>query len=260
MIKKVAKAILLLVIVSMIGLVVFQVPRNGPKAIISSLYKAGFSGENKKFVFQVKLFGLIPAGEAVLSEASDKNLNGRDVLCITAQAYPSAFISRIYKVRVQVKSLIDKQNQLPVLFTQQLEMQNKPSDNKEVYYDQKKNIMTLRGEERAILADTYDPLSAVRFLRNQDFNKFKEFDININTNQKNYGMKGKVLRREKIVVGGKEYFVWVLQAKIARRDKNNPYHRSQVTLYLLDNAEKTPLMIKVFASGGLIVAVLEKAE
>ncbi|MCM8770304.1 MAG: hypothetical protein NC936_00335 [Candidatus Omnitrophica bacterium] len=75
--------------------------------------------------------------------------------------------------------------------------------------------MTIGGEERIILSETYEPLSAIRYIRNQDFEKLKDFDLNINTNQKNYGMKGVVLSKERISLNHKNYFVWKLKANIA---------------------------------------------
>jgi len=260
MFKKAIKILFLIFVVAAVGFAFWQISQNNPRSILKSLDKQELSGNSKKFVFSVKLFGIIPAGEAVLSEGAVDKINGRQVYCINAEAYPSAFISRFYKVKASVASFMDKESRLPVLFKQNIEIQNKPSDNKEVYYDQKKNIMTIRGEERSILPQTYDPLSAISFIRRQDFNKFTKFDINVNTNQKNYGMKGSVLRKEKIVLNNKEYSVWVLKANIARRDKNSPYHKSEVTLYLLDDAQKTPLLIKVFASGGLIISPLKNVE
>ena len=260
MVKKAIKTLFILIAVFIAGLVIFQISSNNPKAIVRSLSKIGSLAENKKFVFSVKLFGVIPAGEAVLLDEGLSKLDNRQVYSISAEAKPAAFITKFYKVKANITSFMDKESLLPVLLKQSLEIQNKPSDNKEVYYDQKKHIMTIKGQERAIMPETYEPLSAMRFLRSQDFNKLKSFDININTNQKNYGMKGEVLRKEKIILGNKEYFVWVLKANIARRDKNNPYHRSQVTFYLLDDAQKTPLLIKVFASGAYIVATLKRCE
>ena len=83
-----------------------------------------------------------------------------------------------------------------------------------------------------------------------DFNKVKQFQTNINTNQKNYTLSGKA-RQIDISLNKQIFKTILLNADIARRDKN-PYHKSTITMVLLGEKEKIPLLIKVFASGILI--------
>jgi ribosomal protein L21 len=79
--------------------------------------------------------------------------------------------------------------------------------------------------------------------------------MNINTNQKNYSLKGTVVPKE-ISSAGRRYKVYLLKAEIKRRDKNNPYHRSKITMVVLRKDRNIPILIKVFASGALINAKL----
>jgi hypothetical protein len=65
-----------------------------------------------------------------------------------------------------------------------------------------------------------------------------------------------VSKRIEFALGNSKVGIWVVQADIRRRDKNNPYHRSSMTIYLLDDANKTPILIKVSASGFYITARL----
>jgi hypothetical protein len=116
--------------------------------------------------------------------------------------------------------------------------------------------MEIKGERRQILADTQDNLSAIFYIQHQKLEVGKTFDINVNTNQKNYRLLAEVIEKTEYAIDKGKVGVWVMHADIRRRDKNNPYHRSSMTVYFLDNADKTPLLIKVMASGFYITARL----
>jgi len=78
--------------------------------------------------------------------------------------------------------------------------------------------------------------------------------MNINTNQKNYILKGRATPKE-MLIKGKAYKTVILEASISRRDKN-PYHKSSIKMVLLRGKENTPILIKVFASGVFLSAGL----
>ncbi|MDD5155742.1 MAG: DUF3108 domain-containing protein, partial [Candidatus Omnitrophica bacterium] len=141
------------------------------------------------------------------------------------------------------------------LFKQRVTMAGRQETVKEVYYDQDNGIMSISGVKRQILPDTQDPLSAIFNLRRMQLDKIKEVEMNINTNQKNYILKGTVSLRQ-VSVGNKPCNIAVVKATIRRRDKNNPYHQSQLTMVLLPDKENIPVLIRVFASGMLINARL----
>jgi hypothetical protein len=87
-----------------------------------------------------------------------------------------------------------------------------------------------------------------------DFDKVKEFEISLNTNQKNYVLKGAAQPQE-ICIDNKKYKIFILKSDIRRRDKN-PYHQTKLTMTLCKEKENIPILIKVFASGALINARL----
>ena len=114
--------------------------------------------------------------------------------------------------------------------------------------------MSIGGTERSIMADTQDPLSAMLRIKEIDFQKQPEFEININTNQKNYLLRGRAIPKE-LIIDGKKYKLFFLNAEIKRRDKN-PYHKTNISIVMLKEKENIPILIKVFASGILINAKL----
>jgi len=114
--------------------------------------------------------------------------------------------------------------------------------------------MSIDDTKREIPPNTQDPLSAIFNLRRMNLDKPKEFQMNINTSQKNYLLRGKVSLRD-LVINEKTYKTILVKSEISRRD-NNPYHRSTVSMVLAGGKENIPIIIKVFASGILVNAKL----
>jgi hypothetical protein len=63
------------------------------------------------------------------------------------------------------------------------------------------------------------------------------------------------VKQRVISIKNKEYKFALIEAGIRRRDKD-PYHKSNVTIVLLEGRENIPVFIKVFASGALLTAKL----
>jgi len=237
-----------------------EINDNSPGNIIRHNRLQNNLPDNKDVVvLRVNFQGLIPAGEAVLENKGEELYAGKKVYHLSAKAVVLPFYSKIYNVRAEADSYIDPYKLYTLKFTQTLILPNKPRDEKVILYDQEKNFMELKGVKRQILPGTQDPLSAIFFLRHQKLGLGKEFDLNINTNQKNYQLYAKVTEKEVYTLGSKEVNVWVMDAIIRRRDKN-PYHKTTMRLWLLDNPAKTPLLIKVMSNVGLVTARLVSTE
>lgn len=233
--------------------------RNNPVYIIKSLrLQDRLLSEHMKAEFRV-FFAFFPFGSAQIKNEGIEDYRNTKVYHLSAQAQTEGLISRFYSPRFRVDTYVDKEKMHSLKFEQFLDIPDKPVEKKEIIYDQRNNIMELRGERRHILPDTQDPLSAIFYIQRQGFSLGKEFDININTNQKNYRLNAKVVKKEEYNIGGKKIGVWVVQADISRRDKN-PLHSSAMSLYFLDNPSKTLILIKSVTSIGLVRARLVKIE
>lgn len=233
---------------------VFISSRNAnPKNIILTLNKKGplQAGDLK---YRIYLFGVLPIGDAVLTKEKQQEYEGRSVYHLSASVQSSKAFSLFFSGSATVDSYVDAKLLCPLLFRQKLSISGKPDAVKEVFYDQKNLVMTTAGRQRLILPETQDPLSAVFNIRRMDFNQVKDIEMNINTNQKNYLLKGKVTS-EGLSVNKKIYKVAWASVEIRRREKN-PYHKSRVTMVFLEDNTNIPILIRVFASGVLINAKL----
>jgi hypothetical protein len=249
--KKIVRYAGLILIIFLVTIFMVNAYNSNPGVILNRVFKNNGSSP-KILTYRIYIFGLFPAGQAVFYDKEAQKLNGRDVFHLKAEAGSLDLFSAFFKAEAILDSFIDQADYKPVLFRQKIAISDRPTQEKEVIYDQKQGTMTLNGVERQIMPDTYDPLSLMFDLKRRDFEKNKTIELGINTNQKNYVFKGSVEAKDMLIKGFK-YKVYSGKAEIKRRDKNNPYHRSQVTMWLVKiGEENVPVLIRVFASGFIV--------
>lgn len=226
---------------------------NNLNMIISGLnsQSKGAAGELK---YRIYLLGILPVGEAVFAPQKLEKLQGNKVYHLNLKAQNLKVFSKLFSGMVTLDSYIDTERLNPVIFKQKIVVVGKKDIDRQVSYDQKNNIMVVFGVKRQIFPDTQDPLSAIFNFRRMDYVKNKNFEININTNQKNYILKG-TAEQKMLIIGKKDLKLTLAKAEIKRRDKN-PYHQSSVSMWLWQDKENLPLLIKLFAGGVFISAKL----
>lgn len=248
------KKIGLILFVLLIFFLVFAYQtNNNPRFIISRLAKKGFF-KSDNLIYQINLLGFFPVGRATFNAGIKEEYKGKEIYHLSATAKTTKIVSKIFSANIVLDSFVDGFDNNPVLFKQKMQVSGKPDLNREITYDQKNGIMTIAGVRRSILPNTLDPLSAIFNLKNMDFEKNRNFEMNINTNQRNYVLEGKVTSRQ-ILVERKIYKTYIVGAQIQRRDKN-PYHQSSITMILLKEKKNLPILIKIFSGGFLITAKL----
>ena len=251
------RKILVLFAVFLIVAISISTYQNSPEAILDKIGTVKLKAGLKEAIYEIYLFGILPVGKAVLSEEGVIKYKDENLYHLNAKAESEGIVSKIYPFSANIDSYLEPGTMLPLIFKQSIKTKDKEI-SKEAKYDQTNNIMQIKDERRSILPETYEPLSAFLKLRNMDLDKTASFDLNINTNQKNYAFRGSVKKDGCRLKGGTQK-IYRLSVKIFRRDKN-PYHQSQVDFIFLADKAKTPIFIKVFASGGLITMRLVNAE
>lgn len=244
------KKILIILVVLLLSFALVMMNNNRPKVIIGRLVKKSAGGERLRYA--VNLVGVIPVGEAVFfkERVEPYGAGEEEAYHLSAKAESLKIYSRLVRGSALLDSYLDKTTLDPLLFRQRLLFSGEKEAQKEVFYDQGNRIMSIEGERREILSHTQDPLSALFNIRRMDFDKTKEFEMNINTNQKNYLLKA-VARIEELSIKNKKYRIVVIDADISRRQKS-PYHKTTMRLVLWKDRQNLPVYIKVFASGFLI--------
>lgn len=227
--------------------------KNNPRAIISRLADRQ-NIQFRELKYKVYLVGILPVGEIILGAEKTEAYKGEKVYHLKATGQTSKYFSKVFTGHFMVDSYLDREDFNPVFFKQKIEATDKPNREREISYDHKNNIMFINGNERSIFPNTQDPLSALFNIQHMDFDRAREFEININSSQKNYILKGASTPKD-LLIGKRIYKIARLKTEVARRS-NNPYHNSNVSMTLLRGKVNIPIKVTLFASGVLINARL----
>jgi len=245
MIKKIFGFILLACIILVMILSVKEAVLNNPEGILKRLPKqeGNIFTKGKELVFLVKYMGIIPVGKAKIIVGGLTNYNGRDVYRLVVEAETQGFVSIFYKARARIESYMDKNKLHSLRYTENIILPDKGTETKEIIYDQDNLIMIRKDFKRKILPNTQDPLSAIFYLRTQDFNIGESFIINTITKEEIYELKANVFK--------KEGDIWMLKITVARKNKSS-YHGGNFSVWITDDAMRLPLLIKGWTQVGLI--------
>jgi hypothetical protein len=258
------KRIILLFLAAIISLIIVVAVReismnNALSVIKQNKLQDRSIKDSSTLVFIVDFQGVIPAGKARLRNLGLEPYQNMQAYHLTAKAYLLDIYNKFFNFEAAIDSYVDPEKLCTIKFTQHILLPNKTKQEKEILYDQAKNTMELEGVKRQIFPNTQDPLSSMFYIQHQKLELGKEFDLNINTNQKNYQFYIKVVGRQEYTIAGKKAGVWLLDGVIRRRNKNI-YHRTTMRLWVLDAPSQTPILIKTFSNAGLVTARLTGIE
>jgi hypothetical protein len=224
-----------------------------PQVVLSRLLKNGGirQGQLHYRVYFMKIF---PMGDAYWIPEDVEDYHGQAVYHLSITANSLKAFSKIAYAHAALESYIHIRELTPALFREKIVFPGNKEFAKEIFYDQENQVMTKEGERRKIMPNTHDPLSAMFNLRRIDFDKTANVEININTNQKNYVLKG-TANSSGVSLHGNTYKLARLEAEISRREQN-PYHKSRINVVLLKEGGNIPLTASVFSRGLFISARL----
>jgi len=234
--------------------VFFSGYNNNPGIIISRLLNTRDIQEVTELRYIVYFLGIIPVGEAVFNPARIDEFMGKETYHLRATAETLRFFSKFFSAKTSLDSFVDVHQLNPLLYRLKLTVSGRKDINEEIIYNQKDGFMSVSGVKRLILPNTQDPLSSMFNIMHMDFEKIKEFQMNINAHKKNYILKGIAQNRD-LSINNKLHKTYILKGKVFRPD-NNPYHQSSLTFVLLKGKVNIPCLIEVFSGGVLIKARL----
>ena len=209
--------------------------------------------KGEKLTYAVRFLYIIPVGDATMEVKDVAGNEDNANYLITCEAKTAKWISLLFKAQALLNSYVTGENLYPVKFEQILKVAGKPDDIRRATYDRTANIMEAQGKgAKKVPPDVRDSISSIYYLRAQDLKEGAEIKQTVNNNQSNYIFNSKVTGKKKI---GK-LDCWVLAAKI-RRENKSMYHSMDVTLYLTDDAKKTPLRIKAMTKVGPLSLTLK---
>jgi len=221
---------------------------NGVDKINSSKPGAFQSGE--KLTFEIK-YGLVNAGQATLEVNEFLFRDSTPAYRITSLARTNSFFDRIFKVRDEIESILDKEKLVSHRFTKRLQEGTYRQYRVHFYYPEqgftiymKHNFRTKEATEERIEIeeDTQDILSAFYRARKQKLVVGESIFLNVTADGRNYRAEVKILRTERVrtIWGDKECLVLepVLEGEAIFKQTGN------ILIWLTNDDFKIPVKLE----------------
>jgi hypothetical protein len=223
--------------------------------VLSNTSVKGYELEKgERLSYSAKFLHIIPVGDASIGVKGTVDFDGNKLYLVTCEAKTAKWISLLFKAEGALNSYISADNLYPYKFEQMLRVAGKPDDIRRATYDRIANIMEAEGKgKKKVPVDVRDPISALYFLRNQEFKEGLEIKQTINNNQSNYIFDTTVTGRKKI---GKAD-CWVLDSKV-RRENKSAYNSTSITFYITDDLQHIPVLIKAMTKLGPVMLRLKQ--
>ena len=238
--------------------------QNLEKPAIDSLVsnKPGRKIENKAFGVGEKLeysvnYGFINAGNAVMEIDTVIDIRGRKCFRVTSTARSNKFFSTFYRVNDRVLSFIDVEGIYSLWFEKHLREGNFKSDRWISFHQDKNIAVTNKQDTLKVPEYVQDVLSAMYYIRTQPLEVGKSLLVDNHTDNKNYPLEVKILRKEKIKVGAGKFECFVVEP-LLQEGAGVFQHKGKLTVWLTDDQYRLPVLMKSKIFVGSISAELER--
>jgi len=250
-----AKKIMIVCLIAFTVIMAFcalEYAKDKPKAILSkvSINKIGATsgrpipGEGEKLTYLVKCLWIIPVAIAELEVGGKENYKNHRVYPLLAKGETAGFIKYLVKAEGVIKSYVDVSRLHTLRYEEKSHAAGHRPSDKTILYNQDTHIMTFRDIQRKIPPNTQDPVSALFYLRWQDYEKNDNMVLTVNSNKENYTLQTKLLRKDVIRDNGDTRGLVVLRSSI-KSPKEHSKSEAEIITYLTDDAARIPVLLKI---------------
>ena len=207
----------------------------------------------------MKYLWIIPVATADISVGPIQNYRGHRVYPVIAEGKLITFIDQFVKAHGTIKSYIDVNKLYPWGYEENAQAEGHSPSIKNIRYDHTSQTMEFEGVKRKIPENTQDPLSALFYLRWQNYTQDDEINLNINSNQENYTLLTRLSKVDSLNVNGTERPIQITSSNI-KSPKRYSKSEAKITTYMLNDSNRIPFLIKVRTKFGPIIIRLIKAN
>ncbi len=206
----------------------------------------------EKYLYDVKWMG-ISAGSLEISVRECKKYNPDEILRTKVIAETSPFFSAFFEVKDVINSCFETENISSVYFEKKIR-EGKYHKDQEVIYDQEKHVAYVNGEKMEIPPLARDPVATLSYLRTLDLRTGKVFEIDANSDGKNYTILVKIHQVERIKIGDRTYDAYKAEPLPTFKSKMIEKGKSKLLVWLTADERRIPVRIKVKVKIGSIIA------
>lgn len=209
----------------------------------------------EELVYGIK-FGPIRAGEAVMSVVGIEWANGGRCYRLKSTIRSTGLFSRIFKVDDLTESWFDMEKLYSRRHVRIVNEGNYHRHNA-VQIDSERNLAFYfpRGDSMKVAPGTQDVLSSIYFARCLPLDVGQSVLIPTHVDRKNATMDLRILKRETVSTPAGTYACGVVEPVLLEAGLFK--HEGRVTIWVSDDQDRIPVIIKTKIKVGSIVAVLE---
>lgn len=174
---------------------------------------------------------------------------------ITSVAKSGAFFSRIFKVRDEIESIVDRSDFSTLQYHKILDERGKKKDELTVI-DEARGVATRKGETLPVPKPIYDPLSLIYYIRTLDLSPGQRHEFSVIADGKLYSVRATVLRRETLVTPAGTFQTVVIEPKMESTAGIYRDDQNQLLVWYSDDERKLPVRIRSDLKIGSITATL----
>lgn len=197
-------------------------------------------GVGERLEFSVK-YGKLPAGVAVLEIPKIIDYDGHQCYEITSVAETNNVVSVFYKVRDTVMTIVDVDGIFPRKFWKKLHEGGYQTERTTIF-DQKNHYAITGNDTIPTYTFVQDAFSSLYYARTQELSPGQDIFIDTHTGKKNYALKLKVLKREKVKVPAGEFKT--IKVEPVMREEGIFKAKGRIWVWLTDDQYKMPVMMK----------------
>jgi len=212
-------------------------------------FAIGANIKTEKLLFDVKYLWFVPIGHLVIT-AEPYLLNKKDIYQISTTYESPRWISLFFNFKGKANSYVDSKKLLPLRYEEFYSYTLHDDVNTVLIYDQdRKQVYIDRNgekETKKIYKDTLDPLSALFFFRNQDWQINDELKLNLNNHQNNYQLVVRHDRKEYL----NEKYTKHLVGHIRKPSDQDDMVSLEFEAWILDEDSRLPIKLTVHTKMG----------
>lgn len=209
----------------------------------------------EKLSYIVK-WGLVTAGYAQMT-VEPQEWNQKQVYRITTEAHTTRFMDAFYKVRDTTESIVQRRGFCSLQFIKDLN-EGRHHKKQLVVFDQDRRKAIYPDETVEIAEGTIDVLASLYYVRMQNLVPGKEFVIPTCDNKKKYELTVVVIGKETVKVPAGEFKTIVVEPRL--KHEGIFLHKGRLFVYLTDDKERVPVLLRSKIAVGSITAELERVQ
>lgn len=176
-------------------------------------------------------------------------------LRITSVGKSSTFFSRIFKVRDEIETIVDRSTFSTLQYHKILDEKGKRKDELTLI-DEKNGVALRKGKSVEVPIPVFDPLSLIYHLRTLDLAPGNTHEFTVVADGKVYTLRATVLSREVITTPAGTFKAVVVEPKMESQAGVFKDEQNRLLVWYSDDERRLPLRIRSEVRVGSITATL----